>query len=150
MDAAIRSSVALKSRMIYNLVPPILSWWSGNPIDRPEVTLMEWPLFVTKSIIGGALNPICISLLLCLTGAALWILRPRRRVGFILVMSGSLVLLVMSLPLTGDRLVRSLELKAGEYDPGELSQRCEVDCLQRRPSGGIIAGRSRNYSSLCG
>jgi uncharacterized SAM-binding protein YcdF (DUF218 family) len=84
---------------------------------------MEWPLFVAKSIIGGALNPICISLLLCLTGATLWILRPRRRVGFILVMSGSLVLLVMSLPLTGDWLVRSLELKAGEYaDPGELSR----------------------------
>lgn len=84
---------------------------------------MEWPLFVAKSIIGGALNPICISLLLCLTGAALWILRPRRHVGFILVLSGSLVLLVMSLPLTSDRLVRSLELKAGEYaDPGELSR----------------------------
>ena len=84
---------------------------------------MEWPLFVAKSIIGGALNPICISLLLCLTGATLWILRPRRRVGFVLVMSGSLVLLVMSLPLTGDRLVRSLELKAGEYaDPRELSR----------------------------
>ena len=84
---------------------------------------MEWPLFVAKSIIGGALNPICISLLLCLTGATLWFLRPRRRVGFILVMSGSLVLLVMSLPLTGNRLVHSLELKAGEYaDPGELSR----------------------------
>jgi len=53
----------------------------------------------------------------------LWILRPRRRVGFILVLSGSLVLLVMSLPLTGSRLVRSLELKAGEYaDPRELSR----------------------------
>jgi uncharacterized SAM-binding protein YcdF (DUF218 family) len=84
---------------------------------------MEWPLFVVKSLVGSVLNPICISLLLCLTGVTLWILRPTRRIGLILVLSGSLVLLVMSLPLTGDLLVRSLEVKAGPYaDPGELSR----------------------------
>jgi uncharacterized SAM-binding protein YcdF (DUF218 family) len=125
MAAAIRSSVALKSRMTYNLVPPILSGGNGNTriIVPRKGALMEWLLFVVKSLIGGALNPICISLLLCLTGATLWILRPRRRVGFMLVLSGSLVLLVMSFPLTGRRLVRSLELKAGEYaDSRELSR----------------------------
>jgi uncharacterized SAM-binding protein YcdF (DUF218 family) len=125
MAAAIRSSVALKSRMTYNLVPPILSGGNGNTriIVPRKGALMEWLLFVVKSLIGGALNPICISLLLCLTGATLWILRPRRRVGFMLVLSGSLVLLVMSFPLTGRRLVHSLELKAGEYaDSRELSR----------------------------
>ncbi|MGO9569877.1 MAG: YdcF family protein [Desulfomonilaceae bacterium] len=84
---------------------------------------MEWPLFVAKSLIGSTLNPICISLLLCLTGATLWILRPRRHIGFVLVLSSSLLLLVMSLPLTGSLLLSSLELKAGEYaEPGELSR----------------------------
>ncbi len=84
---------------------------------------MEWPLCVAKSLIAVTLNPVCISLLLCLTGATLWILRPRRRIGFVLVLSGSFVLLAMSLPLTGDLMVRSLELKAGGYaDPEELSR----------------------------
>ena len=82
---------------------------------------MEWPLFVAKSLIAVTLNPVCISLLFCLTGATLWILRPRRRIGFVLVLSGSFVLLAMSLPLTGDLMVRSLELKAGGSDPEELS-----------------------------
>ncbi len=111
--------------MIYNLVPRVLSGEDRNArlIAPRKGALMEWPLFVAKSIIGGSLNPICISLLLCLTGATLWILRPRSRVGLVLVLSGSLVLLVMSLPLTGRRLLRSLELKAGEYaDPEELSR----------------------------
>jgi uncharacterized SAM-binding protein YcdF (DUF218 family) len=84
---------------------------------------MEWPLFVVKNIIGSALNPICVSLLLSLAGAALWIMRPRRRIALILVLSGSLVLLVMSLPLTSDLLLRPLEHKAGQYaDPRELSR----------------------------
>jgi uncharacterized SAM-binding protein YcdF (DUF218 family) len=84
---------------------------------------MEWLQFVAKSAIGSALNPVCISLLLCLTGTALWILRPMRRIGLILVLSGSCVLLVMSLPLTGDLLVGSLELKAGPYaEPQDLAR----------------------------
>lgn len=84
---------------------------------------MEWPLFVAKNLIGGALNPVCISLLLCFTGATLWMLRPRRRIGFVLVLGGSFMLLLMSIPFTGDLMVRSLELKAGGYaDPGELSR----------------------------
>jgi uncharacterized SAM-binding protein YcdF (DUF218 family) len=90
---------------------------------------MEWPLFVAKNIIGSALNPICVSLVLSLAGAALWIVLPRKRIGLILVLTGSLVLLVMSVPLTGDLLLRSLEHEAGPYaDPGKLS-RDGINCI---------------------
>jgi uncharacterized SAM-binding protein YcdF (DUF218 family) len=84
---------------------------------------MEWPLFVAKSLIGSALNPICVSILLSLIGATLWIVRPTRRIGLIFVLTGSLVLLVMSLPLTADLMVRSLEHKAGPYADSEQLSR---------------------------
>jgi uncharacterized SAM-binding protein YcdF (DUF218 family) len=85
---------------------------------------MEWPLFVVKNFIGRALNPVFISLLLCLAGAVLGVLRPKRRFGSILVLCGALLLFVMSAPLTGALLIHSLELKAGPYaDPAELARK---------------------------
>jgi len=84
---------------------------------------MEWSLFVVKGVIGGMFSPVCVSLLLCGVGATLWALRPKRRVGFIMVLSGSMLLFAMSFPWTGAFFVRSLELKAGPYaDPAELSR----------------------------
>ncbi len=128
---SMRSLLAAKSLMIYNPPSTTSSGEDHNvrPIFLRKGTSMEWPLFVAKNLIGSSLNPICISLLLSLAGATVWILRPTRRIGLILVLSGSLVLLAMSLPFTGDLLVRSLEHEAGPYaDPGELS-RHGVKCI---------------------
>ncbi|MGB6067617.1 MAG: ElyC/SanA/YdcF family protein [Desulfomonilaceae bacterium] len=84
---------------------------------------MDLASFMAKNLIGRMLNPICGSLLLSLIGMIFWRLRPDRRTGLILVLSGALLLLAMSLPMTGDLLVHSLELKAGAYaDPAELSR----------------------------
>ncbi len=84
---------------------------------------MEWASFVVKNLVGRMLNPICAALLLSFIGTIIWVLRPDRRTGLILVVSGALLLLVMSLPMTGGLMVHSLELKAGMYaDPAELSR----------------------------
>ena len=113
---------------------------------------MEWTLFVAKNLIERMLNPICGSLLLSLTGAIIWYLRPGRRIGLALVVSGALVLLVMSLPMTAGFMVHSLELKAGPYaDPTELSRdgvRCIV-VLGGDLRGGDLSPADRvAYTSL--
>ena len=108
---------------------------------------MEWASFVVKNLVGRMLNPICASLLLSFIGTIIWVLRPDRRTGLILVVSGALLLLVMSLPMTGGLMVHSLELKAGTYaDPAELSRagvRWIVVSRGGLAGGRFIAGRYR-------
>ncbi len=84
---------------------------------------MSWPLFLAKKLISVFLYPLGTSLLLWFVGLLLWRRRPKSYAGPILVTIGAVWLLLMSLPLTGFLLLRSLEVQAGQYaDPIELSR----------------------------
>jgi len=84
---------------------------------------MSWPLFLAKKLISVFLYPLGASLLLWFVGLLLWRRRPRSYAGPVLVTIGAVWLLLMSLPLTGFLLLRSLEVQAGQYaDPIELSR----------------------------
>jgi uncharacterized SAM-binding protein YcdF (DUF218 family) len=82
---------------------------------------MEGIVFVAEKIVLRLLFPVSLSLILGGIGLAL---RRRRRLSFCFLSAGLLWLLVMSFPLTGITLIRSLEATAGPYaDPGKLASR---------------------------
>jgi len=84
---------------------------------------MSWPLFLAKKLISVFLYPLGASLLLLFVGTILWRRRPKSHAGPIMVTAGAVWLLLMSLPITGFILLRSLEVQAGRYaDPVELSR----------------------------
>ncbi len=84
---------------------------------------MSWLLFLAKKLVSTFLYPLGASLLLWFVGIILWRRRPRSYAGPVLVTAGAVWLLLMSLPLTGFLLLRSLEVQAGRYaDPVELSR----------------------------
>ncbi len=77
-------------------------------------------LFVVKKIVIRLLFPVCISLLLGVTGI---ILRREKRWSHVLMAAGVWWLLVFSFPVTGLELIRTLEAKAGPYaDPQTLAR----------------------------
>lgn len=80
---------------------------------------MEQLFFVTQKIILRLIFPVCLSLLLGIAGIILW---QRRRVACLLVSLGLAWLFVMSFPVTGLLVVRSLESRAGPYaNPASLT-----------------------------
>ena len=80
---------------------------------------MDQFVFVALKIILRLIFPVSIALLLWLAGMLLW---RSRRLSFCLLLAGLVWLSVMSFPLTGMVLIRSLEAKAGPYaDPAKLA-----------------------------
>ena len=80
---------------------------------------MEQLFFVAQKIVLRLIFPVCLSLLLGIGGIILW---QRRRVACLLVSLSLAWLFVMSFPVTGLLLVKSLESRAGPYaDPASLT-----------------------------
>ena len=85
---------------------------------------MDGLAFIAKKVVSIFFYPLGFSLLLLFAGIALWRLKPERRAGFYLVAAGTILLLIMSFPVTGFLLMRPLEVEAGPYaDPAELNQK---------------------------
>ena len=84
---------------------------------------MKFFLFAAKKIIAVFLKPVGLVLLLWALGGYWWLRRPEKRRGPILVVLAGLVLLVLSMPVTGKYLMGTLETRAGPYaEPGQLKQ----------------------------
>ncbi len=80
--------------------------------------------FLAKKIISVFFYPLGVSLVLLFCGMLLWRRTAKRRLGFGMTLLGTLLLLVMSLPITGFLLTHHLEAKAGDYgNPSELAQK---------------------------
>jgi uncharacterized SAM-binding protein YcdF (DUF218 family) len=80
---------------------------------------MEALLFVAKQVMLRLIFPLSVSLILATAALILW---RRRGLAFLLLLGSVLLLLIMSVPLTGLVLIRSLESQAGPYaDPTALS-----------------------------
>ena len=80
--------------------------------------------FLAKKAISTFCYPIGLSLLLIFAGILLRSVGRKPRFGGLLVLSGALLLLVMSFPITGFLMVRSLEIQAGPYaDPAALNKK---------------------------
>jgi len=80
--------------------------------------------YLTKKVVSVFCFPLGFSLLMIFAGLFLLYLKPgsRRRMAFIFL--GAVWLLVLSLPITGFLLTRSLEAEAGPYaNPADLSQK---------------------------
>jgi uncharacterized SAM-binding protein YcdF (DUF218 family) len=69
-------------------------------------------VFITQKIVLRLLFPVGITLLLCIVGLACW---RQRTWSFFLVCAGVVVLLALSFPLTGYRLVETIESKVPSY-----------------------------------
>ena len=83
---------------------------------------MGWLLYLAKKVVSVFLYPLGMSLLLWIVGIICWWRRPRSYAGPLFVTFGGLLLLIMSLPITGVFLLRSLEAEAGPYaNPVALS-----------------------------
>jgi|Deesub1362A_J573_1020465.scaffolds.fasta_scaffold06690_1 uncharacterized SAM-binding protein YcdF (DUF218 family) len=79
-------------------------------------------LFVLKKVVARLVFPLGLALSGGLVGWVAWRLWPRRRWGSRLVALCWLLLLVLSLPATGNLLMSSLERAAGDYaDPVQLA-----------------------------
>jgi uncharacterized SAM-binding protein YcdF (DUF218 family) len=77
--------------------------------------------FLIKKAISAALHPLGLAIALLVAGVVLWYRRPEGRRGQIVVIMAVLWLFVLSLPITGFILTRSLEMEAGDYvNPSEL------------------------------
>ena len=82
---------------------------------------MEKIIFIVQKIVLRLLFPVGLTLLLCIAGLVLW---RRRTWSFILLLSGVVILLGLSVPLTGYRLIDTLESQVGAYaQPGDLMRR---------------------------
>lgn len=85
---------------------------------------MDWALFVSKKVVSAFLYPIGTVLVCWFVGLVLWAAKPRSRAGFVVITLGGLWLLVMSMPVTGYFMLRSLEVHAGPYaDPQALARK---------------------------
>ncbi|HMK33698.1 MAG TPA: ElyC/SanA/YdcF family protein [Desulfomonilaceae bacterium] len=86
--------------------------------------MMNWVFFSVKKAISVFLYPLGLSLVLWALGIIVWVRNRGSRTGFSLVLCGGLCLAIPSCPLVSDRLLRSLEVKAGPYsDPAELQKK---------------------------
>lgn len=84
---------------------------------------MSWLLFLAKKCISALLYPLGLALVLWVAGLFLWIRKRESRGGFVLILCGGLILMAASSPLIADKLLASLELKAGPYaDPAALQR----------------------------
>jgi len=77
--------------------------------------------FVVKKIVSAFCYPLGFSLVIMCLGIVLWRRKPGSRWGFALTVAGLILLVVMSLPITGYLLMRPLEDQAGTYaNPEDL------------------------------
>jgi uncharacterized SAM-binding protein YcdF (DUF218 family) len=76
---------------------------------------MDLLLFIAKKVVSTACYPLGTSLLFLFMGLVFWCVRPRSRTGVFFVLAGTAWLTVMSLPITGFMMLRSLERDAGHY-----------------------------------
>lgn len=82
---------------------------------------MEEIIFVTQKVILRLLFPVCVVLFFGLCSLVLW---RRRALSFLCMFIAVATLLVLSFPLTGLKLIDSIETKAGDYaDPKTLVSR---------------------------
>ncbi|RJX35873.1 MAG: hypothetical protein C4525_02360 [Desulfarculus sp.] len=80
--------------------------------------------FVIKKILSRLLFPVGQVLVLWLVGAVIWLRRPQRRLGPVLLLAAGLLLLLYSMPVTGGLLLHSLEARNWRYaDPAKLQGR---------------------------
>jgi len=83
---------------------------------------MDAIAFMAKKIISLLCYPLNLSLILLFVGILLWRCTTGSRIGFSMTLSGALLLVVMSLPITAFLMTHHLEAKAGEHrDPAELA-----------------------------
>lgn len=80
--------------------------------------------FVVKKIVSVFCYPLGISLVIMFLGIVLWRTRGNSRYGFAVTVTGVIVLVLLSFPITGYLLMRPLEVQAGTYaNPEELRSR---------------------------
>lgn len=85
---------------------------------------MDVFLFAAKKAASIFIYPVGMCLVIWLVGIILTCTRRYKRAGISAFVASGIVLLILSLPVTGDFLVRSLESHAGTYaDPAELSKK---------------------------
>ncbi|MFH2128288.1 MAG: hypothetical protein ABIK12_17370, partial [Pseudomonadota bacterium] len=95
--------------------------------------------FVVKKFISRLVLPLGQVLVLWLVGALLWWRRPAKRTGPLLMVIAGLWLLVMSMPITGQGLVYSLEARNWNYaTPAALSDKGVRDIVVL--AGGVGQG----------
>ena len=79
-------------------------------------------LFVIKKVVSALAGPVGIPLVLWAVGIFLLGRKTKSRSGFVLILGGGILLLVLSFPLTAYLLMRPLEVAAGPYaEPTKLS-----------------------------
>ncbi|MEW5913807.1 MAG: ElyC/SanA/YdcF family protein [Thermodesulfobacteriota bacterium] len=77
--------------------------------------------FVIKKLLSRLLFPVGQVLVLWLVGAVIWLRRPERRLGPVLLLAAGLLLLLYSLPAVGGLLLYGLEARNWHYaDPARL------------------------------
>jgi uncharacterized SAM-binding protein YcdF (DUF218 family) len=77
--------------------------------------------FLLKKAIIAFCYPLGLSLLLIAAGLIMLRIRPAKRTGFFVALAGALLLVIMSAPITGYSLMRTIQTEYSEYcDPAAL------------------------------
>jgi uncharacterized SAM-binding protein YcdF (DUF218 family) len=92
---------------------------TGKTKERPP---LDFLLFFLKKLLGSLMLPLGLFTLLTLCGIIEWIRRYRSPKGPLIMVVASILLIILSLPVTGNLLLRPLENRAGPpADPSELA-----------------------------
>lgn len=84
---------------------------------------MELVLFMIKKTLSQMLMPSNVIAIPGLIGVVWWLIRPRRRIGPVLMTVSVGLYLLFAMPLTSDLALKALENRAGKYaDPAALSR----------------------------